>query len=661
MNAGNVVKALIQDAAYAFEFDVTTGQLTEDIISSDGINYTRKAGLSAPCSFNELVTYYFGPAMNCRILSGSVIRDISNQVLLDAYFSGALRCEVPIFYPLTNQYYRNLFFFYEAEASKHVYALVVGRVITEVENEVFTANGKKKNQLQVERENFYKDMLNQQSCGVFAYTCPGYQVVTANAEALRMFGCGSVEEIQDRLVDVITQISYPAPKTAEQLRRLRTEDRSVDYECIFHKDAENEFYVIAKSKVMYSPHGRRIIYSTYVDASEMHALQVALEKAEEGNRAKSTFLFHMSHDLRTPMNAIVGYSELLQSHPDDKEATSKYVNKLLASSKYLMVLLNNAIELASLESGREVLKESLGNMLRFYDMLDSITESAMQANNIQFSRTVNIQHNNLMCDTAKLSIVFLNILSNAIKYTSAGGSIHMSLEELPYEKEGYCLIQTVITDTGIGISPDFLPHIFENFAREKNSSLSGVYGAGLGLPVVKKLLELMGGTIHVESSPGKGTRVTVEIPHKIVEREELLRQTKYEEHISKHFIDGKRVLLAEDNDLNAEIAMMLLADAGFQCERVEDGTEAVKAIQEHEEGYYDLVLMDIQMPVMDGYMATRTIRTLKDKKSRIPIVAITANALEEDKKMAYAAGMNGHVAKPIDVTVLMDTLFQFIE
>ena len=238
--------------------------------------------------------------------------------------------------------------------------------------------------------------------------------------------------------------------------------------------------------------------------------------------------------------------------------------------------------------------------------------------------------------------------------------MHLNLMLLQDSSRKISSVQTVITDTGIGISPDFLPHIFENFAREKNSSLSGVYGAGLGLPVVKKLLKLMGGMIHVESSPGKGTRVTVEISHKIVEREELLRQTKYEEHISKHFIDGKRVLLAEDNDLNAEIAIMLLADAGVQCERVEDGTEAVKAIQEHEEGYYDLVLMDIQMPVMDGYMATRTIRTLKDKKSRIPMVASTTNALEEEKKMAYAAGMNGHVAKPIDVTVLMDTLFQFI-
>ena len=215
----------------------------------------------------------------------------------------------------------------------------------------------------------------------------------------------------------------------------------------------------------------------------------------------------------------------------------------------------------------------------------------------------------------------------------------------------------MITDTGIGISPDFLPHIFENFAREKNSSLSGVYGAGLGLPVVEKLLELMGGMIHVESGPGKGTRVTVEISHKIVEREELLRQTKYEEHISKHFIDGKRVLLAEDNDLNAEIAIMLLADAGVQCERVEDGTEAVKAIQEHEEGYYDLVLMDIQMPVMDGYEATRNIRRLQDKDKRIiPVIAMTANVFEEDKEKAYQSGMNGHLSKPLDTRLLVSML-----
>ena len=389
----------------------------------------------------------------------------------------------------------------------------------------------------------------------------------------------------------------------------------------------------------------------------MHALQAAVEKAEEGNRAKSAFLFNMSHDLRTPMNAIIGYTELLQSHFDGSESTKKYLSKLMDSSKFLMFLLNNAIELASLESGGEILKESLANAKRFNDMLDAVIENSVRERNIHFSRTVNIEHNNVMCDTMKLRIIFLNLLSNSIKYTPMGGSIRMDLEELPSERQGYALFKTVVSDTGIGISPVFLPHIFENFSREKNTSMSGIFGAGLGMPVVKKLVELMGGSIFVESTVGKGTAVTVIIPHRIVEREELYGLTKGANTIDCKLIEGKRVLLAEDNELNAEIAIMILSDAGFLCDHVVDGTEAVAAIEKQPEDYYDLVLMDIQMPLMDGYKATRIIRQLEGKKSQIPILAITANALEEDKRMALAAGMNGHIAKPIDVSNLLDTLF----
>lgn len=389
----------------------------------------------------------------------------------------------------------------------------------------------------------------------------------------------------------------------------------------------------------------------------MHALQVTLGKAEEGTKAKSTFLFNMSHDLRTPMNAILGYAELINSHWDERDTARDYLRKLMESSKFLLFFLNNAIELASLEKNGDILKESLWNARRFNDMLDAIIENEVRDKNIKFSRSVNIEHNDVMCDASKLRLVFLNILSNAIKYTPTGGSISMILEEIPSEKSGYAQFKTVVTDTGIGISPDYLPHIFENFTREKKTTLSGIQGTGLGMPVVKKLIDLMGGSITVESNVGKGTKVTVLLSHRIVSREELVKYAEKEKGIDNRIIVGKRILLAEDNELNAEIAMIILSDAGFVCEHVSDGAEAFEAIKNHSVNYYDLVLMDIQMPVMDGYQATRAIRMLDDERSKIPIVSMTANALEDDKRAAFAVGMNGHISKPIEISKLMETLY----
>lgn len=659
MDTQKIVKALASDASDTFVFDVTTGVIEKDIISSDGTNYTQLAGLSSPCSFNDLIDIYFIKEKKCRILSDDKKQSLSREFLIDSYFSGKIRLEINIFYKITNAYYRILYFLYEDNDSGHVFAFVVCRLINEVENEVFTTNGNKKSKLQEEKETFYKNMMDIQSCGVLAYTFPGYQIVNANAETLRMFGYKSIDDMQSKLYDIIAAVHYTSSDTLEKLKNLRKEDGTVDHEFILNKGEENECYVIAKTKIIYSPNGKRIIYSTYVDASEMHALKTVLEKAEAGNKAKSAFLFNMSHDLRTPMNAILGYAELMQSHWEDKQVAEEYLRKLMDSSKFLLFLLNNAIELASLENGNETVKESLWNANRFNDMLDSIIENSIHEKNIHFSRTINIEHNDVMCDAMKLRIIFLNLLSNAIKYTPSGGSISMNLEELPSDKEGYVVFKTVITDNGIGISPEFMPHIFENFSRERNTSLSGIHGTGLGMSVVKKLIDLMGGSISIESSLGKGTTVTVNLLHKIANRDELIQFTE-ESAIDSKLIDGKRILLVEDNELNAEIALVILSDAGFTCEHVMDGAAAFSAIVDHPLGYYDLVLMDIQMPIMDGYQTTQKIRNLKNEKSKIPIIAMTANALEEDRRAALAAGMNDHIAKPIDITKLMDTLFRIL-
>lgn len=656
MNTPKIVKSLSDNAAFTFEFDVSTGMVEEDIIGSTGTNYTQKAGLSSPCPLNDLIRFYFGPEIQCRMLRNSKIQQLSSELLQDDYFSGKTRFEINLFYPITNSYYRVLHFLYDDDASGHIKAFVVGRAISEVENEIFSSNGEQKDMEQQRRETFYKNLMDMQSCGVFAYSMPGYQIITVNAEALRMFHCETMEDVQRNIREFVGNIYYPVPEHLDRLKKLRTEDATVDFECIFYKGTPQECYVIAKTKVVYSPNGKRIIYSTYVDATEMHALQVNLEKAEEGVRAKAEFLFNMSHDLRTPMNAIIGYAELLQNNWGGDPDAKNYLSKLMNSSKFLMFMLNNAIELSRLDKGAETLKESPDNTARFNEMLDAVIENALQERKLHYSRTTHIQHENVICDTAKMRVIFLNLLSNAIKYTPAGGSIHVDLEEIPSEKEGYTLFKTVITDTGVGISPEFLPRIFQEFSREKNTTESGIAGAGLGLTLVKKLLDLMGGTIDIESTPGKGTRVTVIVPHRIVEQEELLDVTNRRSLTQNKPLGQRRILLAEDNDLNAEIALMILSDAGLVCERVADGTEAVDAIAQSPEGYYDLVLMDIQMPIMNGYEATKAIRRLEGKKARIPIVAITANVLEEDKKLAYAAGMNGHVAKPIDVSALLNTV-----
>lgn len=391
------------------------------------------------------------------------------------------------------------------------------------------------------------------------------------------------------------------------------------------------------------------------EIQQQEALTEAKEKAQAANDAKTAFLFNMSHDIRTPMNAIMGFTDLLEKHQDEPEKRADYLRKIQDSSTVLLSIINNVLEMARIEKGTIELEETAWSIEQFNDSLYSVFEEMMVQKGIQFTCHIEVTHQYVYCDTIKLREVFLNILSNAYKYTESGGSVSMEIRELPCEREGYALYETKISDTGIGMSEEFVPHLFEEFAREKSTTDAKIEGTGLGMSIVKHLLSFMEGTISVKSELGKGTVFTVVIPHRITEKSALPNLAK--DNLNLKQFKEKRILLAEDNELNAEIAITILEESGFIVEWAEDGRTCVDMLKEKSPGYYDVILMDIQMPNMNGYEASRCIRELSDEKlAKIPIIAMTANAFEEDKKEAFRAGMNAHLAKPIVVKELMKEL-----
>jgi len=392
-------------------------------------------------------------------------------------------------------------------------------------------------------------------------------------------------------------------------------------------------------------------------------LEIALKKAEDASLAKTRFFNNMSHDIRTPMNAILGYAQLMEDELKGKELpeTSEHLEKLHQSGNLLLSIINNVLDMAQIESGRMELDENYCRIEDVRQTLFEIFDDEAKKKNIAFHYTMNVEHEHVLTDTTKVKEIFVNILSNAMKYTPAGGSVVMNVDELPCDEPGYMIVRTMVSDTGIGMSQDYLTKIFEAFTRERNTTKSKIAGTGLGMSIVKKYVELLGGTIHVESELGKGSTFTVTLKHKIAD--ESYYEKRYAENpgTGNEILEGKKILLAEDNDLNAEIAETILERAGLKTERVEDGIQCVNRITKMPAGTYDMILMDIQMPKMDGYQATQAIRHLPEKdKACIPIVAMTANAFEKDKRDAIASGMDGHIAKPVQVDKLLSILAEII-
>ena len=397
------------------------------------------------------------------------------------------------------------------------------------------------------------------------------------------------------------------------------------------------------------------------DTQELNAkLQIAAEKAESANRAKSAFLFNMSHDIRTPMNAIIGYADLAARHSDDPAKLKKYMENIQVCGQNLLMLLNNVLDLARIENDKteieytvsDVEKDFRNCIVMFRNQADSKGQTLMV--------TTHLLHPYIYADVPHLTEVSTNLVSNAVKYTGNGGTICCDVTQKPGEKEGWCDTVITVADNGIGMSQEFQQHIFEPFERERTSTVSKVEGSGIGMGIVKKLVELMGGTVEVESKIGVGSTFTVTIPSRIVSEEEV--QAKREVNpADKESLRGTRILLTEDNDLNAEIATELLQEEGCTVDRAKDGVECVDMLEKAADGTYQIILMDVQMPVMNGYDAARKIRRMDDpQKANIPIVAMTANAFSEDRQVALEAGMNDHIAKPIDMSVLVPTLRKYL-
>lgn len=392
----------------------------------------------------------------------------------------------------------------------------------------------------------------------------------------------------------------------------------------------------------------------YKEKLYAHKIQRSADEARKANEAKTRFLFNMSHDIRTPMNAIIGFAHLLRLNISDVQKSLNYLGKIEDSSKLLLMIINQVLEMARIESGKTVLNPEPMSLRKSIAALNTVFEPSVHEKELQYSCRLNFKQDTVLCDKTKFEEIILNIVGNAIKYTEAGGKVCLSITEQPQADSAKAGYMVTVEDTGIGMQADYLPHIFEEFSREHTTTETKVVGTGLGLPIVKSLIELMGGTIAVESTAGVGTKFTIQLAFEVAP--DVASPQEQSEQPEQLQVVGKRILLAEDNALNAEIAVTILKNAGFNVTHVEDGIKCIEELVKMPPDYYDVILMDVQMPHMDGYTATKEIRRLPDARAKIPIIAMTANVYDEDKQRAYASGMTGFLAKPLNIKEMLSVL-----
>ncbi len=397
-----------------------------------------------------------------------------------------------------------------------------------------------------------------------------------------------------------------------------------------------------------------------MELEQQQALADAADAADAANQAKSTFLFNMSHDIRTPMNAILGFAELAGNNADSPEKLKDYLEKICVCGNKMLAIIDNVLELSRIESGQAALEETPVEAGSVFDACLVMVQPEAEKKNLKLTVSKEITYPYTYLDATRITEIILNLVSNSIKYTNENGNIHCAIRQMPDPREGWLIQEISIADDGIGMSEEFQAHIYESFSRERSSTSSGIEGSGLGMGIVKKLVDMMDGTIELHSTLGEGSTFIVRVPCRIASYEDT--QPKHAENVlNKEDLAGKRLLLAEDNDLNAEIAVALLSEIGILVDRAEDGVKCIELLEKAPDDYYSLILMDVQMPILGGYETTRKIRRLSDPgKAQIPIIAMTANAFAEDRKKALEVGMNDHVAKPIDMNKLIPVLLQYI-
>lgn len=432
----------------------------------------------------------------------------------------------------------------------------------------------------------------------------------------------------------------------------------IDGEFINYQVTYNYFGDRQNGKVVF---GFRCIDDiVFAEQEQNRILEKALEEVEKANSAKTVFVNNMSHDIRTPLNAILGFAQLMASEVENPEVIKDYIEKIEDSGYYLLSLINNVLDMARIDSGNAEIDENIEDFSKIDEDLGEMFSGVVSKKKLNYTQVVDVKNKFVWVDKVKLKEIYMNLISNAIKYTGDGGSVSISLLEVPCEKENYASYEISVSDTGIGMSKEFQKHIFESFSRERSTTDSKVIGTGLGMAIVKKYVDLMGGTIDVESELGKGTKFILRFTLKIAENPNAQMNAKPDNDGSFE-LKGKRVLLAEDNDMNALIAIKILEGSGVVVERACDGVICVDMFSKAEDGYYDLILMDIEMPNMNGYQATMAIRSFPEEdKANVPIIAMTANAFEEDKKKAFEVGMNAHLSKPIKIKEMRSLIADFL-
>ena len=458
-------------------------------------------------------------------------------------------------------------------------------------------------------------------------------------------------ESQDNMSDNILTVECAVPNNTWYFDIIPSEGWSprsywimcIVISCIFSLLIATVFYLISSKK-----HRERQYEAE---------LEKAAEQAKNANEAKTRFLFNMSHDIRTPMNAIVGFSGLLEKNLQNERKAKEYLEKIQSSSNLLLRIINQVLEMARIESGTAVLQLKAEDMDALFHRVNTVFEEDVRKKNLQYHAVLDVRHHYVVCDQTKLQEIMLNIISNAIKYTPEGHSIYVEVHEAVSENPSKIRYIFSCEDTGIGMSEEYLPHIYEEFSREHSTTENKVPGTGLGLPIIKSMIELMGGSIQVESRQGIGTKFTIDLSFDIALKEEVYGSEDTIESSAIHTIKGKRILLVEDNELNAEIAKTVLEDVGALITRAENGQQALELFKEKPAGTFDVILMDLMMPVMDGYTATRKIRELERSDAKtVPIIAMTANAFQEDAEKCIAVGMNAHLAKPLDIEKMKKTI-----